>query len=115
MDDKGTDMDIQPVETALREAENQTKFDLAFTRTFMVLSCPYTQKTWPAWKTTDLKGKKVLVSTDQQEEWVRQTNGIPVRAKKISEKAVANIATIDRKASADTDADISSQDFANSM
>ena len=77
-------MEIEAVETMVQEAQDQSEYDLAFTRTYMILSCPGTQKSWPTWRITDLDKRRVLVRTDQQEAWVRQTNGIPVRENEIS-------------------------------
>ena len=90
-------MELKPTEYAMKKTEHDVNYDLAFKDTFLVLSCPYTGKTWEIWKTTDLKGKKVLVRTDQQEAWVKKTNGIPVEEKKISEKAAPKIIAIDKK------------------
>ena len=54
--------------------------------TSMILFNPRTGIEWNASETTNLKGMKVLIHSDQQEDWVKRTNGVPVKAVKVEPK-----------------------------
>jgi hypothetical protein len=57
------------------------RYEIAFkSPATMILFNPRTGIMWDASETMNLKEIRVLVYSDQQEDWVKRTNGIPVKA-----------------------------------